>query len=116
MVYGAPIERKYFNRKEVCQKQKKNPKFGGQAKKKYMSYKTLDWYCQEFLKIRKHDCFQWIFQEHKNSAKEASTTIYPKAQSHNSGYKYAENIESFIIGWTFSRNFSMVIIPHHSLN
>lgn len=36
--------------------------------------------------------------------------------SHNWGYKYAENIESFIIGWTFSRNFSMVIIPHHSLN
>lgn len=37
MVYGAPIERKYFNRKEVCQKQK-NPKFGGQAKKKYICH------------------------------------------------------------------------------
>lgn len=37
MVYGASIERKYFNRKEVCQKQK-NPKFGGQAKKKYICH------------------------------------------------------------------------------
>lgn len=37
MVYGALIERKYFNRKEVCQKQK-DPKFRGQAKKKYICH------------------------------------------------------------------------------
>lgn len=36
MVYGAPIERKYFNRKYA--KSKKNPKFGGQAKKKYICH------------------------------------------------------------------------------